>query len=355
MVDNLLFIMFVAIAVILAAYYVVTLIRSDKSGVDQRAFVEGLSALLDGDDRRAFHKFREVVSGDSSNIEAYLRLGEIFCRKGKPERALQIHQDLSVRHDLTSQQKLSVFRAITNDYLSLEDFSAAERSLEKYISVAGGDAWGLGALLSLQERSGSWREAADTQEKLLKIKGELSRRPLARFKVKSGESLARDKQYHQARLLFKEAIALDDRSPEAYLAIGDTYLAESRLDDAIGIWKRLVTVAPGAAGPALDRLEKALFEVGRFGEIEDICRSMIRQDPDSLEARLKLAEYFTKKSDFQAAEEQLKLALESNPQSYLPALELARLYLKSKKEDKIHSLIGMLERREEGKEATVAG
>lgn len=355
MLDNLFFILLLAIAVILGAYYVYAYIRSDRGGVEQGDFIEGLCALLDGNDRRAFHKFREVVSNDSSNVEAYLRIGEIFCRNGKPERALQIHQDLSVRHDLTERQKLTVYRAITNDYLSLEDFRAAERSLERYNAVAGGDNWGLVTLLSLQEKSGQWKEASVTQEKLLKLNGEMSRRPMARFKVKLGDALIAEGQYHQARLAYKEAIALDDKCAEAYLAIGDSYTSENRTEDAIGIWKRLVSNSPESAGQALDRLEKALFEVGKFGEIEDICRMVIRLDPDSLEARLKLAEYFTKKSDFQSAEEQLLHALDNNPESYLPALDLARLYLKSKKEDKIHNLIGMLERKEEGKVSPLAG
>ncbi|MCH7877788.1 MAG: tetratricopeptide repeat protein [candidate division Zixibacteria bacterium] len=355
MLDNVFFILLLAVAVILGAYYVYSYIRTDQGGVDQTDFIEGLCALLDGDDRRAFQKFREVVSSDSSNVEAYLRIGEIFCRNGKPERALQIHQDLSVRHDLTGRQQLAVFRAITNDYMSLEDFSAAQRSLQRYNKVAGGDNWGLATLLALQEKSGKWEEASATQEKLLKLKGELSRRPMARYKVKSGDSLMTEGQYHQARLAYKEAISLDEKCADAYLAIGDSYMSENRSDDAIGIWKRLVSNAPESAGQALDRLEKALFEVGKFGEIEDICRMVIRLDPHSLDARLKLAEYFTKKADFQSAEEHLLHALDNNPDSYQPALELARLYLKSKKEDKIHNLIGMLERKEEGKVSPLTG
>ncbi len=355
MLDNAFFILLLAIAVILGAYYVYSYIRSEQGGVDQRDFIEGLCALLDGDDRRAFHKFRDVVSDDSSNVEAYLRIGEIFCRNGKPERALQIHQDLSVRHDLSDRQKLTVYRAITKDYLSLDDCSAAQRALDRYNAVSGGDSWGLATLLTLQEKSGQWKEAAETQEKLLKLNGEMSRRPMARFKVKFGDSLISQGQFHQARLAYKEAIALDEKCAEAYLAIGDSYISENRTEDAIGIWKRLVSNAPESAGRALDRLEKALFEVGKFGEIEDICRMVIRLDPDSLVARLKLAEYFAKKADFQSAEEQLLHALDNNPESYLPALDLARLYLKSKKEDKIHNLIGMLERKEEGKVSPLAG
>ncbi|HSG99059.1 MAG TPA: tetratricopeptide repeat protein [candidate division Zixibacteria bacterium] len=345
-IDYLILILVLLIPSLVMAYYFYDRVKADRTVVDQRSYIDGLIAALDGNDRKAFAHFRDVVAVDTNNIDAYLRIGDIFRRNGKPERALQIHQDLSIRHDLTPAQKAAVYRAITQDYLAQSDYPAAARSLEEFNKHSGGDAWSLSTLLTLLEKSGDWEKALATQEKLLKLKGELSRKPLARFKVMIGDRLAAGKQYHQARLAYKEALNLDDRASAAYLSIGDTYVAESRTEDAISMWKRMVSNVPEECGPALARLEKALFEVGRFGEIEDICHTALRLDPTNLEARLKLASYFTKKSEYEAAEEELLQALDNNPDSYKPALELARLYLKSKKEDKIHDLIGLLERKE---------
>ncbi len=351
--DNLILFLLALIPASLGVYFVYERIRGGASAVDQKTYIEGLRALLNEDDRTAFTKLRQVVSTDTSNVDAYLLIGDIFRRNGKPERALQIHQDLSVRHDLDAQQRSNVFRAITSDYLELGDYAAAARSLQQYNEIGQSSAWGLETLLSIQEKSGEWENALATAEKLLKVRGEMSRKPLAAYKVEIGQQLADKAEYHQARLVFKEAIALDETCAEAYVRIGDTYMKEKRIEDAIGIWKRMVSNVPEKSGPTLDRLEKALFEVGKFGEIEDICRMVIRLDPNNLEARMKLAAYFAKKSDFDSAEEQLIHALENNSDSYLPALELARLYLKSKKEDKIHSLIGMIERKEKEESSEV--
>ncbi len=344
--DNIILFLFALIPASLIVYFVYERIRGGANAVDQKTYVEALRALLNDDDRTAFAKLRQVVSVDTSNVDAYLLIGNIFRRNGKPERALQIHQDLSVRHDLNPQQRADVYRAITSDYLETGDHSAAARSLQQFNEGNDNSAWGLETLLAIQEKTAQWDNALATAEKLLKVRGDMSRKPLAHYKVMIGQSLADEEQYHQARLVFKEALALDDTCADAYIKIGDTYMTEGRVEDAIGIWKRMVSNVPEKSGPTLDRLEKALFEVGKFGEIEDICRMVIRLDPGALEARLKLAAYFTKKSDFESAEEQLIQALENNRDSYLPALELARLYLKSKKEDKIHNLIGMIERKE---------
>jgi lipopolysaccharide biosynthesis regulator YciM len=295
--DALILALFFSIPVIVGAYYLYERIKADRSVVDQKGYLDALIALLDGDDRRAFTLLREVVAADSSNIDAYLRIGNIFCRNNKPERALQIHQDLSLRHSLDQASKARIFKAITNDYLAMEDYKAAMRSLQEYNSFSGGgDNWSLSTLLRLQEGSGQWEEAALTQERLLKASGELSRKPLAKYKVYAGNKLAEAGQYHQARIAYKEALNLDEQNAEAYLAIGETYMKEDRTNDAIGAWKKLVSNAPTKSAPALDLLEKALFEVGKFGEIEDICRLVIRLDPSTLHARLKLADYFAKKA-----------------------------------------------------------
>lgn len=352
--DTLIIVLLFAIPAVTVTYYFYDRIKSDRRLVDNTDYIAGLVAMLDGDDRLAFSKFREVVSVDSDNIDAYLRIGEILGRHGKRERALQVHQDLTMRHDLTKEQKMAVYRALTSDYLEMGDMGAAVKSLKVHQAVDPNDTWGMATLLELQEREEDWEGASTTMEKILKGRGEMSRKPLARFRAKMGDHLAADGQLHQARLMYKEAISLDERCAEAYLAIGDTYLTDGRVDDAVGAWKKMVSRTPENCAAALERLEKALFDMGRFGEIEDVCRLALKIDPANLEARMRLAAYFAKKSDFDAAEEQLLLALDNNPGSSLPVLELARLYLRSKKEDKIHQLIGLLEEREDTRPQSVA-
>ena len=55
-------------------------------------YVEALQDLLDGRAETAFTKLRQVVAEDSSNIEAYLRLGQILREHKQPDRALQVRQ-----------------------------------------------------------------------------------------------------------------------------------------------------------------------------------------------------------------------------------------------------------------------
>ncbi|MEW5994737.1 MAG: tetratricopeptide repeat protein, partial [Candidatus Zixiibacteriota bacterium] len=58
-------------------------------------YVEALRDLLDGKRVAAFSKLRQVVTEDSNNLDAYLRLGQILRENKKPDRALQVHRDLT--------------------------------------------------------------------------------------------------------------------------------------------------------------------------------------------------------------------------------------------------------------------
>jgi len=331
---------------LLGAYVLFDKYFSERRGPDRTSYIEGLKAALDSDDPRAFAHLRDAVNTDTANTDAYLRIGELLRRNRKPERALEIHRDLILRHGITRSEKASIHRALTLDYLDLKDIAAATRCLNDYIALTGGDHWGLSTLLRIQEASGQWEEAFATQEKLLKAKADVSRKSLAQYKNRLGAQLAERGEYHKSRIAYREAIGLDPHLASAYLAIGDTYMAEERVSDAITIWKRLITESPANAGGGLERLEKALFEVGQFGEIEDICRAILRDDPANLAGRLRLASFLAKKNDVVAAEEQLLLAADYNPDSSLPVLELARLYIAGKQDRKITKLIDMLEKRE---------
>ena len=323
--------------------------KSSSKPNDNTLYIEALQALLNGDDRRAFAKFREVVTADSDNIDAYLRIGSIFRSNQKADLALQVDRDLIRRHNLSKNQKITIYRAMTDDYLLMDDYPAASRSLQDYLTLNDSDSWGLRTKLRILEGSEKWEEALVVREALLKVEGDLSRKPLASYKVRIGQGLLKDGKGHPARLAFKEALTLDEPNVAAHLAIGDSYLHEDRPHDAIEARKRLVNSAPEHSGPALERLERAVYEIGNFGEIENICRRALELDPGNLPANLKLATYFAKKSDYSAAEERLRQALDDNPDSSLPVLELARIYLLTKEEKKILSLIGMLERKEEEK------
>jgi len=311
--------------------------RERKSNAD--LYLEALTDLLDNKPESAFTKLRQVVAVDADNIDAYMRLGQILREHNKPDRALQVHKDLTLRTGLAREEKEAILRHLYYDYYDLKEPDTAEAALAELIELDSSNHWALTKLFHLQQETGKWNEAYETANKLLKLESSRSKRPLAQLKYRMGLELYEKKEYHKARVLFKEALGLDPEAASAYLRIGDSYYEEKRYEDAVGFWKKMIAAVPQEGYRAIERLEKTLFDLGRFGDIPDICESILAHKPDDILARLTLAEFHKKKGDLERAEETLKRVVGDNPEEIGPVMELILIHLEQKKYDKIEALI----------------
>lgn len=339
-----------AIVGVAAVYLLFNRARKEKQAKDPAAYIDGLKALLEGRDERAFSKFREVVAEDSSNLDAYVRIGDILRKYDKADKALQVHKDLTLRQGLSREQKASILQALAEDYIALDDNHSAVSALQELLRAEPSSRRATEKLLEVYCRLGDWDEAFNTKETLIKLSGDKSRSDLAIFKFFLGKKLYDEKKFHKARVIFKEAISLNSKCSPAYIYIGDSYIAENRVEDALNIWRKMLTAIPEEAYLVLIRVKKALFELGRYGEISDICREVIEVSPTNLDARLDLADYYIKKGEYNMAIEHLRTAADNHPDSYLPTLELAKLYLIADEKDKLKDLLNRLDGRYESLE-----
>ncbi len=345
--ETIIVIFLLAVIALVLVYMIYGRYRREKKSTEPTLYIEGLQALLDGKEEMAFSRFREVVSEDTSNIDAYVRIGNILRKYGKADRALQVHKDLTIRHDLTVTQKVRILKALAEDFFDLEDYDSAIAALDELLTLDSQSRRAVEKLLQCHEKKQDWEAAYTAKERLLKLNGTKSKSGLAIYKFFQGERLFAEREYHKARIIFKEAINLDSGCVPAYIYMGDSYLAENRIDDAISIWKKMIKVVPDKAHLVLSRLKKTLFEVGKFGEISSICTEILEDAPKNLYARLTLAEYHNKKGEDNLALEQLNLALEHNPDSYLPIFGLARIYIESGDKKKLYDLLHRMEVRSE--------
>jgi lipopolysaccharide biosynthesis regulator YciM len=297
-----------------------------RPGVSSQ-YVQALIDLLDGKQESAFSRLRQVVAEDSSNIDAYLRLGQILRDNNSPERALQVHKDLTLRVGLSRDDKKAVLKQLALDYLALDDRKTTERALKEVIALDAGDRWAHTTLLRLLEDARNWDEAYRMAEQILRIESSKSKKPLAQYKYKIGRDLFNKREFHKARIVLKEAIGLDPTFVPAYLAIGDSYCEEDRFEDAVTFWNKLIATVPGQGHLAIDRLKRTLFDLGRFGEIVRICESILEHDPKNIEARRTLAEFHQKKGDLNAAAEVLQSIIDDHPEDLASVLELSSVLL----------------------------
>ncbi len=342
------------LAVTTGLYALIDRFFEKKLKSESAVYVEALRDLLDGREESAFSKLRQAVAEDSENLDAYLRLGQLLREYGKPERALQVHKDLTLRGGLKSQQKAAVLQQLTADYLTLENFDMAEAAVKELLHYDSGNRWANARLLEIQQRGEKWDEAYDTAVALMKIESNKSKKPLAVFKYKMGLSLFKKREYHKARVLFKDALGLDPKYGEAYIAIGDSYTLEGRHEDAAAFWEKMIETVPEEGYRVLDRLQKTLYDLGRFGDIEKICQKIIEQAPHDVNAKLTLAHIYKKKGELDSAERLLAEVVENSPGDVHVVMQLVRLYLEKKENQKLDRLFRTVERNSQRQTALPA-
>ena len=310
---------------------------------DSTLYVEALRDLLDGRQEAAFSKLRQVVAEDTTNIDAYLRIGQILRENNKPERALQIHKDLTLRGRLSSTEKSAILRQLALDYGALKNVDLAEAALTELRSLDTNEQGALRTLLKIQQDACKWEEAFETASAILKAEGTKSRKPLAWFKYQMGQELHKKKEYHKARVQYKEAIGYDPAFVTPYISIGDAYAEERRFEDAVTFWTKLIETVPQEGHQVIDRLKNSLFDLGRFGELVEICEKIIQSDPRNVEARMTLADIYAKKGDLMGATDVYAQVVEDQPDNVRAITGLVRLYLERGDRKKLETLFRDLE------------
>jgi len=246
--------------------------------------------------------------------------------RGEAGKALQIHQSLTVRENISKSDRVELYLNIAQDYAVLARPDHAAASLEAAIKQYRIREPQVYAALAKYFHSLGQGQKAFDRLKDLKQSGDIGDRELALYLATAAESAVEKGDVREARKLLQRALKLDPACPAALLALGDIEEKEGRYDEAIRLWKQAAVVSRELSSIALHRLEKTLFQRGKFGEIEQIYRDVLSERNEDESAVLSLASFYRK----QGREEDALVLLEeyhaSHPQSLGGSLLLSSLY-----------------------------
>jgi lipopolysaccharide biosynthesis regulator YciM len=176
--------------------------------------------------------------------------------------------------------------------------------------------WTLKRKLEFLEISEDWRKAFETAKKLQALTDISDKEQLGIYKVMEGLTIrAEEGKEHDARLRFREAIKFDNDSAVAYLELAKSYLREERWEDALKTWKEFFQVNGNQAYLAFEQLEKTLFDLNRFEELELIYRQLIARDPKNSRAVVALASFLFRKGESAEAIRICREGIEAKPES----------------------------------------
>lgn len=286
--------------------------RKRKTSRDNE-FSEAISLLLAGNKEEALEKLCAVVKKDTSNIDAYIKIGDLYRETGQASKAIKIHQDITVRSGLTALQEKHIYRSLILDYSSTNNFAAAISFCDKLLTNNKSDLWVQKKKLELLEKKKAWRAAFTFLRQNPHLLPGERRQQFALYKMEEGLQLANDKKEHDARVKFRQAIKIDDKLPEAYLNIADSYLRVDKPNNAMKWLKKFIEKVPEKIDIASDRMQKILIEFSDFGEIEKIYLDVIRKAPAAIHPKLSLAEIYDKKGELRRSIQLYREILEQTP------------------------------------------
>ncbi len=301
--------------------------RSGKQDDDAATdYAAGLSYLVSGEKERALDKLRQAVRKDTTNIDAYLKIGDILRDMGQVDQAIKVHKSLTARTSLRPSQRLQILRSLVDDYEARKNFKLALETVQQLLQIKKDDLQAREKELEIYEALGDWSKAASVYKTVAKLKGSEDKSRLALYRVEMGKQHVAAGNEKEARTAFREAIKIYPQCTEAHLELCESYIRSERNNDALETIKKFVQAAPNAASKALHRIKDMLFEIGEFGEIGNIYNQVISKSPENWQAFLALAELHEKKGEIDQAIEVCQRVLQRNP-DYVPAREhLVRYY-----------------------------
>lgn len=313
----------IAFIIVITVFYII--LKAPKQKRDATVeYTKALNYLITGEKNKALEKLRETVRLDTSNIDAYVKIGDILREQGSADRAIKIHRGLTIRRELTSGQKITILESLIKDYQAAEKYDRAIQAGQKLLEITNHDTWAQEIMLRLHEGAGDWEKAFVTVKKIQKAKGQKDNQLLALFKVESGLKIIEEGKERDGRIKFREAIKLDKKCPPAYLYLSDSYIRENRYKDALTELERFSTQVPQLSYLGFARIKEILFHEGIFGEVENIFESLLQKNPGVESIRFQLADIYERKGELEQAIDLCLEALEQNPDSQQAKRYLAK-------------------------------
>ena len=330
------FLILVVLAVLVVALYPIVRDFLRKRRTAAPAYVEGLQAALDGRTADASARFKEAVGIDTDNVDAYIRLGDLFMQQGETERAIKVHENLALRRNLDKRDEKKVLQALVRDYIKADRKVKAISLLEELVHLDRADADGTERLIELYIETGAWDKCEEQLKELARHSAHRQR--AARLYTEYGRAYPKNNP-GAALAAFETALRLDPNSIPARLYMGDHQLIQGDTNAAIKTWNDIIELAPEKNALVRDRLERAYFDAGKFEDITTLYEQLLRKVPDDSGLVVALAEIYQKKEDLSSAIRLLERFTGKQMGDILPRVALATMYLDRGETDRARTVL----------------
>jgi lipopolysaccharide biosynthesis regulator YciM len=326
-----------ALAVIVLSTLV--LLQRRKRGRKRRSrYIDALYALIEGRREDAFDLLTQAVKSGEEAVDAYIQLGDLMREKGQAEKALQLHRGLTVRKGLAYEDEKAIQLSIAADLAALGRIDRAVAALET-VRRKKKDGDVLSALHRLYHRQGDFNTAYSILRELSKIDDLVTPRRRADYLTSVACSLIESEDGDAAGKYLDRARKEDRTCPGALYLSGGLAMDRGDLDKAVRTWEDLLMIDMGYFPEVSAKLEKALFESGRFDELEGILSRLLERHPGDSLLLSALAGFYSKKGELSRGIALLENEWGRESNDRILAVSLSALYIKDKRIDEALSVL----------------
>jgi lipopolysaccharide biosynthesis regulator YciM len=279
-------------------------------------YILGLNFLVTNQLDLAIEELNKAAENLGDALEIHLLLGSLYREKGQVARAINIHQSLLQRPQLTRLEQSHVLLCLGLDFKRGGFVDRALEAFNEVLKLDPDNHYALVNIEKLHEDQHQWQEAYEVRRSLGSQSGAEDSRSQAILAFLENElglqALARG-DYAGAVVRFQSAIDLNAGVVPAYLNLGDLYARDEKMSQAVEVWEQAIERTPERAYLTFDRLSLGYQKLGAPGRFAELCRKLIVHNPQDWRARLALARHLESAGDSRAALEQMFEALVHNP------------------------------------------
>ena len=286
-------------------------------------FGQGLHYLASGHPELAATELAKVAREDPDAVEVLQVLGSLQREIGQVERAIQTHQSLLARRDLSRSERAQALASLGADFRRAGFLDRAARAFDEALSADPRNVQALIELQKLQEEQREWSEAYRLRTRLSRLRKSDDSLVLGYLQAEIGREALAAGDREGAQKAFATALALDRRVFPAHLGLADLQLGRDPAR-AVAILEEAIQVAPERAYLAFSRLARAFTDCGEPHRFADTCERIIREDPRDWRARVALAGRLRAQGKHAEAFGLLQRAVELNPHALAAHLETWR-------------------------------
>lgn len=292
-------------------------------------YLESLIAELDNNDELAIKKLKEALNIDTTLVDGYIRLGNLYRKAGDIERAIKIHQSLTVRPTLKKEEEKKVYFSLVQDYLQSNRPNKAIAFLREILKIDKNDRNARELLLKVYEDLQNYQDCITLCEEYGSSPAD-NQRIAYYYSALSNARLAEVSEEQEERIkettnLLKKALKIKPDSVSALFAVAELYKNNGELKKAKEYYLKLINFRPEYAFLIIPELEKTAYETGTFEEIIPLYEKIFKQNPKNFSVGLALASLYEKKNEIEPAKEIYRKIADLHPEALLPRIFMMKL------------------------------